>query len=78
MMMLHPAHAMLLASQLHRTLVDRARAYRLGRRTAPVTDCLIPVAPPAARPCRPDPRRSAARPTARHRLRSTAVAHPTR
>jgi hypothetical protein len=70
MMTLHPAHALLLANTRHHELVTRADDFRLSRlagaaRAQP--DCAVPV-PLLAVPCRPDPRRAAARPIARHRV----------
>ena len=78
MMMIHPVHAMLLAKQLHDTLVTRAEEYRLTRRAGrpgAATDCLIPTAPEVTRPCRPDPRRAVVRPPARHRSRYALRGH---
>jgi hypothetical protein len=68
MMMIHPAHALLLAKQLHHDLAARAEVWRAGRAAA-AGDCLIPVAPAAGtQPCRADPR-SPARPAGRHGAR---------
>jgi hypothetical protein len=70
-MMMHPAHALLLANTHHHELVTRADAFRLARRTpaAAQPDCRIPVATLAAPLCRPDPRRAAAGPRARNAIR---------
>jgi hypothetical protein len=73
MMTMHPVHALLVAKQIHHERVARADAYRRAGRTAAATDCLIPVAPAATRPCRPDPRRTAATPAGRTRTRRAAV-----
>jgi hypothetical protein len=69
MTMIHPAHAMLLATTRHRELVAAAEEFRAARalqaaaRTdPPPRDCRIPspaVAQP--QPCRPDPREAAVR-----------------
>jgi hypothetical protein len=69
MMTIHPAHALLLAGTRHDELLARADEFRRARRVAGAPaqpDCLIPVVKQAA-PCRPDPRRGAARASARHR-----------
>lgn len=67
--MIHPAHAMLLATTRHRELVAEADEFRAAaaietaaaRTGAPAPDCRIPV--PIAQqpqPCRPNPRQAAA------------------
>jgi hypothetical protein len=71
MMMIHPAHALLLADIRHHELVTRADTVRLARRigaAAAQPDCRVPVATFPAPPCRPDPRRAVAGPSIRHRV----------
>jgi hypothetical protein len=69
MTMIHPAHAMLLATTRHRELVAEADEFRAARaleaatRTGtPPRDCRVPSPAVAqSQPCRPDPRQAAAR-----------------
>jgi hypothetical protein len=72
MTMIHPAHAMLLATTRHRELVAEAAQFRAARALAataragtPPRDCRVPSPAaqqpqPQPQPCRPDPRQAAA------------------
>jgi hypothetical protein len=75
MMMIHPDYALMLAKDLLRERIAGADAFRRTGHATAAADCLIPVAPVATKPCRPDPRRSVDRPAGRHRSSRYATAY---